>query len=157
MLPTDLYELQVRVGDPWVSRLRSAAAAGRRVAAARRPPGGDAAAASARAPAGPAEPGPLPGAARLRGGAAEPVDAAIAMSERVGEIYRTLGVDEETVRVVHLTVRHLETLRAKAIETPPAPVRFATLNGVASEEKGAEVVPGALEELVRGGMGAASS
>jgi glycosyltransferase involved in cell wall biosynthesis len=73
------------------------------------------------------------------------------MSNRVAEIYTQLGVDERAVRVLHLTVRHLEGLRPRVLDTPPSPVRFATLNGVASEEKGAEVVLGAAEELVRGG------
>jgi glycosyltransferase involved in cell wall biosynthesis len=81
------------------------------------------------------------------------LDAAVAMSNRVAEIYTQLGVDERAVRVLHLTVRHLQDLRPKRIEAPPSPVRFATLNGAASEEKGAEVVLGAAEELVRRGYG----
>jgi glycosyltransferase involved in cell wall biosynthesis len=78
--------------------------------------------------------------------------ALIVQSRRAREIYTTLGVAEETVRVLQLTLSHLDGIRAKEIATPPGRVRFVTLSGCASVEKGAEAVLGALDQLSRAGL-----
>src|SRR5436190_4672142 len=75
------------------------------------------------------------------------LDAAIAQSRRVAEIYEQLGVDPARLRVIHSTVRHLEGLRPKSIDAPPEPVRLVTLNGCASVPKGRDLLIGALEQL----------
>jgi glycosyltransferase involved in cell wall biosynthesis len=80
------------------------------------------------------------------------VDALVAQSRRVAEIYTELGVDPARVRVVHLTLAHLEHMTPRTIEEPPARVRFATLNGGASVEKGADLLLGALAQLDADGL-----
>jgi glycosyltransferase involved in cell wall biosynthesis len=80
------------------------------------------------------------------------VDALIAQSPRVAEIYAGLGVDGSRIRVLQLTLRHLERLTPRTISRPPRPVRFAALNGAANVEKGSEVLLGALTELQASGL-----
>ena len=80
------------------------------------------------------------------------LDAIVAQSRRVAEIYTTLGVNPERMRVMQLTLRHLETMTPKAITEPPRPIRFATLNGGASVQKGSEVLLDALAELETQGL-----
>ena len=80
------------------------------------------------------------------------LSALIVQSRRAREIYTTLGVADERVRVMQLTLRHLEGIRAKEIASPPGRIRFVTLSGCASVEKGAEAVLGALDELTRAGL-----
>jgi glycosyltransferase involved in cell wall biosynthesis len=81
------------------------------------------------------------------------LDAVVAQSHRLAEIYSELGVDSERIRVMQLTLRHIEQISAKAIDEPPRPVRFVTLNGCASVQKGRDVVIEALEILDREGLG----
>jgi glycosyltransferase involved in cell wall biosynthesis len=64
------------------------------------------------------------------------IDALVAASTRTTEIYATLGVPRARLRTVHLTAGHVAKLTPRRIEAPPRPVRFATLAGAASEEKG---------------------
>src|SRR3954447_15284839 len=64
------------------------------------------------------------------------IDALVAASTRTTEIYATLGVPRARLRTLHLTAGHVAALVPRAIESPPRPVRFATLAGAASEEKG---------------------
>ena len=80
------------------------------------------------------------------------LDAVIVPSRRTAEIYAQLGVDPSRVRSLQFAVRHLERIRPKEIAAPPNPVRFATLNGCASVQKGSEVVLGALERLTAAGL-----
>jgi glycosyltransferase involved in cell wall biosynthesis len=80
------------------------------------------------------------------------LDAAVAQSRRVAEIYAQLGVDESCIRVLDLTLRHLESMTVTAIDQPPERVRFATVNGASSVQKGAEVLIGALAELEDAGL-----
>lgn len=80
------------------------------------------------------------------------VDVLVAMSNRVAEIYHRLGVDRERLRVLHLTLDHLDRIPPVALERVDPPVRFATLNGCASTAKGAGVVLGAVRELHRRGL-----
>ena len=68
------------------------------------------------------------------------VDLLIAMSNRVAEIYAQLGVDASRIRVLHLTLDHIANLRPRRIESVGRPVRFATLAGCASAEKGSFLV-----------------
>ena len=64
------------------------------------------------------------------------IDALVAASTRTTEIYATLGVPRARLRTLHLTAGHVAALVPRTIESPPRPVRFATLAGAASEEKG---------------------
>jgi glycosyltransferase involved in cell wall biosynthesis len=80
------------------------------------------------------------------------LDAAVAQSHRLAEIYAGLGVDASRLRVMQLTLRHIERIAPKTIDDPPSPVRLVTLNGCASVQKGKEVVIGALEQLDRQGL-----
>src|SRR3954470_17556192 len=81
------------------------------------------------------------------------LDAIAFQSHRAAEIYATLRVPEERMRVLQFALSHIEHITPKAIDSPPDPVRFATLAGVASVPKGSEVILGALEELERMGLG----
>jgi glycosyltransferase involved in cell wall biosynthesis len=67
------------------------------------------------------------------------VDRLIAMSTRVEEIYVRLGVEPARIETVQLTLAHIERLRPRTIEGG-LPVTFATLNGLASEAKGARLL-----------------
>ena len=88
------------------------------------------------------------------------VDALIAMSHRVEELYRELGVQGDHLRTVHLTLEHIERLRPREL-SPGSPVTFVTLGGLESSAKGAEVLldavriasvaaPGAFRVLAHG-------
>jgi glycosyltransferase involved in cell wall biosynthesis len=111
------------------------------------------------APAGgPAESPPVPDVegfslrrrvnlARLSG-----ADRLIAMSERVARIYTELGVDPARVRTMHLTLRHIAGLRAQELDALELPVRFVTLTGCVSPQKGSRVLAGALELLAARGL-----
>lgn len=80
------------------------------------------------------------------------IDALVAQSHRVAEIYGDLGVERSRLRVIHLTLRHLAELRPQRFESPPMPVKFVTLNGAASREKGADVIVGAARALANEGL-----
>jgi glycosyltransferase involved in cell wall biosynthesis len=73
-------------------------------------------------------------------------DLLIAMSSRVAEIYALLGVAPDRIRTVHLTLGHIERLRPREPAAMP-PVTFATLNGLASREKGAHLLVEAVRRL----------
>ena len=80
-------------------------------------------------------------------------DAVIAMSHRVEEIYRQLGVDSERMRTVQLTLAHIERLTPR--RPRGGPLTFATLAGFGSETKGARVLLEAmrlLEDKARAGL-----
>jgi glycosyltransferase involved in cell wall biosynthesis len=79
----------------------------------------------------------------------------VAMSNRVFEIYTMLGVDPAAVRVMHLTLEHIDGIRPRRLESVGRPVRFATLAGCASPQKGARVVMEAVELLRAQGFTAA--
>ena len=80
-------------------------------------------------------------------------DLLLAMSHRVKEIYTELGVDPKRLRTLHLTVEHLAFLRPRSFDGPPRPLRFATLNGAASVQKGAAVILAAVRRLDAAGLG----
>lgn len=80
-------------------------------------------------------------------------DLLLAMSNRVREIYSQLGVDPERLRTLHLTVEHLASLRPRSFDRPPRPLRFASLNGSASVQKGAAVILEAVRRLDAVGLG----
>lgn len=75
-------------------------------------------------------------------------DCLIAMSSRVAEIYAELGVDPALLRTVHLTLRHIEELRPRK-RVGGSPLTFATLSGLESTAKGAQVLRDALRSLAR--------
>ena len=82
------------------------------------------------------------------------VDLVLAMSTRVEEIYRELGVNPKRMRTLQFTLRHLERLRPGERVEAGRPLRLVTLNGCASEEKGARVVVEALDLLAERGLAA---
>jgi glycosyltransferase involved in cell wall biosynthesis len=83
------------------------------------------------------------------------IDALVAASTRTTEIYATLGVPRARLRTLHLTAGHVAALTPRRMETPPRPVRFATLAGAASEEKGCLLLLDAARRLEAIAPGAA--
>ena len=89
------------------------------------------------------------------------VDRLVAMSHRVAEIYRQLGVDDARLRTMQLTLDHISRLRPRTARAGSPPV-FMTLSSLESTAKGAEVLldavriasaaagPGALRVVVHG-------
>jgi glycosyltransferase involved in cell wall biosynthesis len=75
------------------------------------------------------------------------IDRLIGSSSRTTEIYATLGVPSERLRTLHLSSGHIAGLTPRRIETPPRPVRFVTLAGAQSPEKGAFVILDAARRL----------
>jgi glycosyltransferase involved in cell wall biosynthesis len=67
------------------------------------------------------------------------VDALVAMSRRVAEIYSQLGVDDSRLRTVQLTLGHIERLTPRR-RSVGAPITFATLAGFESAPKGGRVL-----------------
>jgi len=80
------------------------------------------------------------------------VDRLVAVSERVREIYGLLGVDRERIQTVHPTLERIERMRTRRA-TGRTPVTFATLGGIPSRAKGAELLAEAAASLVAGGAG----
>jgi len=83
------------------------------------------------------------------------IDALVAMSSRLEEIYSELGVSPDRLRTLGLTVAHLADLVPRDLgqpHLPDGPVRFATLNGAASTQKGAELLVDALRRLAAMGF-----
>jgi glycosyltransferase involved in cell wall biosynthesis len=76
----------------------------------------------------------------------------IAQSPRVAEIYRHLGVTGDRMIVLPAPARHIEGLRPRRLQSPPAPVTFATINGCASPSKGSHTVLTALRTLRAAGL-----
>lgn len=82
------------------------------------------------------------------------IDRLVGSSSRATEIYSTLGVDVDRLRTLHLAPRHVAELRPRRIESPPRPVRFVTLAGAQSEQKGSLVIRDAARALAaRAGAG----
>jgi glycosyltransferase involved in cell wall biosynthesis len=149
---TVAYELRRALGRERGDRLVDA---GQRLLRRGSPPGegGPAAAASPpRAPANSASPLRYQARRDINVARLSRMDALVAQSRRVGEIYSELGVDPARVRVIHLTLRHLEGLRPHRLDGPPSPVRFVALNGAASRPKGADILIEAATALDRDGV-----
>ena len=66
-------------------------------------------------------------------------DRVIAMSHRVAEIYSQLGVEDERLRTIHLTLAHIERLQPRTAALG-GPLTFATLAGFESVPKGARLL-----------------
>ena len=81
------------------------------------------------------------------------LDLVIAISQRVYDIARSLGVSEERMRMKHITLAHIDAIPAREQAPIEGPVRFITLAGCASHEKGTMVILGALERLKEMGFG----
>lgn len=81
------------------------------------------------------------------------VDALLAMSSRVADIYQELGVSGDRLRTLHLTLDHLEGLKPRHLVKPPRSVVFGTLNGANSPQKGSGVLLDALCHLEELGYG----
>jgi glycosyltransferase involved in cell wall biosynthesis len=80
------------------------------------------------------------------------LDLVLAMSRRVAEIYAELGVRPDALRTLQFTLRHLESLHPSGRAEPQDPLRIVTLNGCASEAKGAALILSALELLESAGL-----
>jgi len=80
------------------------------------------------------------------------IDLLVAQSYRVAEIYRTLGVQASRIQTVHLTLKHIDQIQSKQMNNVSRPVRFATLNGCVSNQKGALLILGALRQLKELGL-----
>jgi glycosyltransferase involved in cell wall biosynthesis len=80
------------------------------------------------------------------------IDLLVAQSFRVAEIYRALGIDDDRITTLHLTLKHIDGIRPKQTQETPYPVNFATLNGCATNQKGAQLILGALRELKAMGL-----
>jgi glycosyltransferase involved in cell wall biosynthesis len=81
------------------------------------------------------------------------LDAVVAQSSRLAEIYAGLGVREDRLHVMQLTLSHIDRLTHVPIEHPPAVVRFVASNVATSAEKGGEVLAGAAEAVEAAGLG----
>jgi glycosyltransferase involved in cell wall biosynthesis len=81
------------------------------------------------------------------------IDRLVGSSTRTTEIYAELGVPRERLRTVHLSSGHIAHLRPRHIETPPRPVRFLTLAGAQSAQKGAFVILDAARRLAERPVG----
>ena len=73
----------------------------------------------------------------------------LAISQRVYDIDRDFGVSEDVLRRVHIAATHIADIPAQEVRSVEGPVRFVTLAGCASREKGTDVILGALEPLKR--------
>ncbi len=80
--------------------------------------------------------------ARLNG-----ADRLIAMSGRLAEIYSLLGVKEDRLQTMRLTLAHIERLRPARRSAGQGPVTFATLGGGESEAKGSGLLLDAARSL----------
>jgi glycosyltransferase involved in cell wall biosynthesis len=82
------------------------------------------------------------------------IDLLIARSRRVEEIYRGYLGEADHLETINPTLRHIAGIRGQQIEVATGePLRFVTLNGLASVAKGAEVLVEAVEELIGRGKG----
>jgi glycosyltransferase involved in cell wall biosynthesis len=73
-------------------------------------------------------------------------DLLIAMSNRVAEIYVELGVERRRIRVLHLTLGHVERMRPR-VPRGEAPVTFGGLNVLSAVPKGARLLTDAVRIL----------
>lgn len=79
------------------------------------------------------------------------VDRLIAQSTRVEEIYRQLGVENGSLRTLHLTLAHIEHIRPR----PPRAgelLTFATPGGFIGPSKGSDLMVETLERLHAAGL-----
>jgi glycosyltransferase involved in cell wall biosynthesis len=80
-------------------------------------------------------------------------DRLVAPSQRVADIYASLGVRTDRMVVQRLTLPHLATIAAPPARSPGTPLVFATLGGCASRSKGSGVLIEAVQALERSGHG----
>lgn len=81
------------------------------------------------------------------------LDALIAVSPGVAEVYAARGVSADRIRVQRLSLGHIEHLTARLRVAERPPVRFVTLNGASSTAKGADVLLEAVRSLCAAGLG----
>jgi glycosyltransferase involved in cell wall biosynthesis len=82
------------------------------------------------------------------------VDRLIAQSSRVEEIYRTLGVENGSLRTLHLTLAHLSRIEPRE-PRERTPLTFATPGGFIGPSKGSGLMVEALERMHAAGHGGA--
>lgn len=80
------------------------------------------------------------------------LDALVAMSPGVAEMCSTLGVSRERLRVMRLTMPHIERMTPRRRDARGGPVHFATLNGASSTAKGADMLLDAVTRLTSAGL-----
>jgi glycosyltransferase involved in cell wall biosynthesis len=75
------------------------------------------------------------------------VEILVPMSRRVEEIYRALGIRQERLKTLQLTLEHIAGLRVRQYPSQLPAVTFGTMNGLISVPKGARLLAGALRRL----------
>lgn len=70
----------------------------------------------------------------------------IAISDRVAEIYSTLGVDRSKISTIYPTLRRIERLRPRQ-QQGARPLTFGTIGGLTSRPKGAQLLVDAVRLL----------
>jgi glycosyltransferase involved in cell wall biosynthesis len=80
------------------------------------------------------------------------VDRLLAQSTRVEEIYRQLGVENRSLRTLHLTLAHLADISPRP-PREPSRLTFATPGGFIGPSKGSELMVETLERLHAMGHG----
>ncbi|MFL5913795.1 MAG: glycosyltransferase [Gaiellaceae bacterium] len=99
-----------------------------------------------REPASPLSPAAFQRRRKLNVERLNRADRVVAMSSRVAEIYKQLGVDPARLITMQLTLAHIERLTPRRPRRD-APLTFATLAGFESVPKGALVLREALSRL----------
>jgi glycosyltransferase involved in cell wall biosynthesis len=90
----------------------------------------------------------------INAGRLRSVDLLIAMSSRVEEIYSGLAGCCDNIITLALTLNHIHSLTYRRKAFISSPVRFATLDGAASRQKGAFVLNETLQILAAEDLGA---
>jgi glycosyltransferase involved in cell wall biosynthesis len=80
------------------------------------------------------------------------VDLLVAQSSKVAQIYTEMGVKPENITTLNLTLENLTHIQPKLMKHPIERVHFVTLNGCASNEKGARLIMEALYTLKNLGL-----
>ncbi len=80
------------------------------------------------------------------------VDLLVAQSSKVAQIYTEMGVKPENITTLNLTLKSLTHIHPELMQPPIDRVNFVTLNGCASNEKGARLIVEALYALKNLGL-----
>ncbi|RMH46885.1 MAG: glycosyltransferase [Gammaproteobacteria bacterium] len=83
----------------------------------------------------------------------EKIDVLVARSARVAQLYQQHLGDKKRIEVLNPTLRHIDQIKPSVRKHTSRPIRFVTLNGLASVAKGGEVLLRAVELLSERGYG----
>lgn len=75
------------------------------------------------------------------------VDVLVARSQKVAYLYKRMLGEESCLEVVNPTLRHIDQIEPRMSKEASLPLRFVTLNGLASEAKGGALLLDAIERL----------